>query len=196
MTGFDPSAFLAALPQAAAASVATSAAPASVPEMAESRDICAPEEQSVATAAAVATICELTGDKPYARELNRVFTDAGSARFQGEAWRRFCLGVHAFSDAHAMACIDAGWSPREIWGVGRDAFLSSEGPAFTARALLSIGHAGLALTIGKREVLEIRHEWVLFKADRLGTLQRCYRDHNRINHDPARFGLLWEVPFF
>ena len=196
MTGFDASAFLSPDPASVATAGDTFAAAGPAPKPTETNDIWQVEPESVATVAAVATICELTGDKPYAAELNRVFTDAGSARFQGEAWRRFCLGVHAFSDAHAAACLEAGWSPREIWGVGKGAFLSDDGPAFTARSLLSIGTAGLALTIGRREVVEIRAEWVRFKAARLGTLQRYMRDHNRINTAPHGYRLLWEVPFF
>lgn len=194
MTGFDPTAFLAGDPPPPVASHGdTSAAAGISAPPSENRDVWHAPEQSVAT---VAMICGLTGDKPHARDLNRVFGSAGSARFQGVAWERFCRGVHAFSDRHAAACLEAGWSAREIWAVGRDVFLTEEEAAHTFRALLSIGHAGLALAIGKREVLEIRPEWVLFKADKLGTLQRYYRAHNRINHDAARFGLLWEVPLF
>ena len=190
MTGFDPSAFLDPS-QSVATSGDTFAAPEIDVKPAENKDIWQPDPQSVAT---VAMICELTGDKPHALDLNRVFCQPESGRYVGEAWRRFCLGVCAFTDRYGAECLAAGWSPREIWGIGVSALVDTGDPIVHPRGLLNLGVAGAALMIGKREVIEIRADGIQFIADRLGALQTYWRDHNPINTNPKRFGLLWEVP--
>lgn len=203
MTGFDPTAFLGDDPEPAATAGDTFAAavPApAVPETSENRDVWQDGGQSVATAAtaatAVAAPCELLADQPFAADLNKLFRHPESARYAGEAWRRLCLALHHFTVEHTKACLAAGWSAREIYAVGKGAFLSDDDPITDPRALLHIGSPAAAFVVGKREVIEIRSDWIMFVADRHGTRQRLMRDHNPINHSPLRFGLVWEVPLF
>jgi len=203
MTGFDPTAFLGADPEPAATAGDALAAPApapDAPEMAENRDVWRDGGQSVATAATaaapMAAPCELLADQPFAADLNRLFRSPESERFTGEAWRRLCLALHAFTVEHTQACLDAGWSAREIYAVGKGAFLSDKGSTSDPRALMFIGSPAAAFVVGKREVVEICSDWIQFVADRHGTRQRLMRDHNPINHSPLRYGLVWEVPLF
>lgn len=199
MSGFDPTLFLGEVsPPAAPAGdkLATDPEPVAVPETAENCDVWRDGGQSVAAVAAVAAPCELLADQPFAADLNPLFRSAGSARYAGEAWRRLCLALHAFTVSHAQACLSAGWSARELYAVGLTAFLTDGRPHTSPAALMGIGSPAAAFVIGKREVIEITPAWIRFVADRLGTEQRLMREHNRINTSPMRWALVWEVPLF
>lgn len=158
---------------------------------AETRDVWGDGREPVATVAAVA---ELTGDKPWAADLNRLFCTAGCARYAGEAWRGILLALHRFADQHAQAALDAGWEAIELVGVRKGAFLSDDVPMTHRGALRGMRGDAAAFVVGKREVLEITPEFIKIVVDRQGNIGRLYREHHMANR--LSFGLPWEVPLF
>lgn len=198
MSGFDSSRFMKpdASPRVAEDGGGW-AAPDFEPKPKETQDVWRDERESVAAAAGVAApLFELTGDKPFAADLNRLFCQPESARYAGEAWRRLLQGVHRFADLHAQACLDAGWSDRELFGVHKRTFLSDDLPATHRSALRTFSAPSACFTVGKREVVEVTPEWIKIIVDRPGHTGRMMRDHNRVNTNPLAFGLIWEVPLF
>lgn len=198
MSGFDPSRFMSGDPSPRVAEDGGGwAAPEFEPKAAENRDVWQDEGQSVAGAATVAAPpCELTLDKPFAADLNRLFCQPESARYAGEAWRRLLLAIHRFADTHAQACLDAGWSDRELFAVPKRAFLSEDEPQTHRSAVRGFSSPAVCFAVGKREVLEITPEWIRIVMDRFGHSGRIMKEHNRINTNPLAFALVWEVPLF
>lgn len=189
MSGFDPSKFVkreAARPDAEQSVAAPS--PEAERSLQQSAMQKVDEHQPFKrkrgkTVAGVATVAALDPDKPFFRELNRMFEWPIPPVFKGGRWRELCEDVRHFVDSgKAAKALEAGWLPVELFGSHARSWEVNRWPLLGTQSVVSLlrGRAVGYVSGSKIEILNpgTRHAHV-------------YRAH--MFSDPQSIALMWDV---
>ena len=183
MSGFDPTRFVEAETLASPAKVSPPPEPLKLEDIEQGfQGVWDEPRETLATLATLATSAELTHDKPFARELNRLFQLSETARFQGARWERLCKALERFANEAAEPALAAGWEPIELFGVAKGWLAQPYGrvsPAAMGVAVMARGRPCEVIPAG----IAIR--------ERDGSINVCRRTH----HMSMRAGcaLIWET---
>lgn len=135
------------------------------------------------TVAGVATVAALDHDKPFFRELNRMFEWPIPPVFKGGRWRELCEDVRHFVDSgKAAKALEAGWLPIELFGSHARPWEVNRWPLLGTQSVVSLLRGRAVGYVGgsKIEILNpgTRHAHI-------------YRAH--MFSDPQSISLMWDV---
>lgn len=138
------------------------------------------------TVAGVATVAALNPDKPFFRELNRMFEGPIPPVFAGGRWRMLCEDLRDFVDKGKLTKgLEAGWELVELIGAPRNPWDKRPGSRYPG---LSSDSFIFQLRGRSSGVIEPHRIEILNPP---GRSQYCYRAHhmaNRVGCDP-----IWDV---
>lgn len=135
------------------------------------------------TVAGVAAVADLPLTAPFARELNGMFGYPPPRYVHPRRWRQLCQDARKFAEGKAVAALEAGWEPLELFGYARDAWTAEHG-------IRPLGTDGIVSMLRGRGVGEVTASGIEI-INRVGAHNRAHRAHF-MSAGRNRAALMWE----